>query len=158
MANFNVLVVAAAEQAPGEADLQARLISLLEADHQVNALAVRLPRAEAMLAPRLIGLWDRLVFIGTTASPSVPLDVAVIQHQAQLLDALPPLVVVGRAADLWPGWSLFQTVIGRPGGAQSIDPTQADAVQRVVTAMQLQHSDSGNRVPTWENAAIRSDV
>ncbi len=144
MAKLNVLLLAAAEQSAREIELQAQLVSLFDAEPQIEALAVRLPRAEAMLAPRLIGLWDRLIFVGTAASPSLPLDAAVLRNEAEFLDAMPPVVIVGPTSGLWSRWAPFHAVLertaGGAGGSSSIDSMLPDAAHRVLLAMQLQHS------------------
>ncbi len=158
MAKRNVLVLAAAGQSAAEAELQAQVFGLLEAHNDVDVLQVKLPRAEAMLAPRLIGLWDTLVFVGTAGSPSVPYDAAVVQQQAQFLDEMPHLIVLGRAAELWVGWEQFHTVINRTGNCQSIEPNQPDAAARVVAAIRSQHTANGNPAPIGHNGAVSSDL
>jgi hypothetical protein len=158
VAKRNVLVLAAAGQSAAEADLQAEVFGLLDAHSDVDVLQVKLPRAEAMLAPRLIGLWNTLVFVGTTGSPSVPYDATVVQQQAQFLDEMPHLIVLGHAAELWAGWEQFHTVINRTGNCQSIEPNQPDAAARVVAAIRSQHSTTGNTALFGRNSTGVSDL
>ena len=151
----NVLVVAAAVQTTREVVLQAQLLDRLNELVSVEAVAVNLPRAEAMLAPRLIGLWTNLVFVGTGQSPALPHDPLVMKRQREFLLAMPPVVVVGHAAALWAEWQQFHAALRQsdPDGV-SVDPGEPDAVDRVLIAMRLQHREPANPTVNGENEAI----
>ncbi len=131
----NVLLFSGPDASEREQEVHAELNGLLEADPRFVHAAVSLPRAEAMLMPRLIGLWDVLVFVGGSHSES-PMDPNVLDRQVELLDMLPPVLMLGHPADLWPRWSSFQSLLYRTGSDQrAVDCASPDAGQRALDAL-----------------------
>jgi hypothetical protein len=153
----NVLVLAAAVQTPHEVMLQGQLLDRLNALAKVEAVAVNLPRAEAMLAPRLIGLWTHMLFVGTGHSPELPHDEAVLEREREFLVSMPPVVVLGRAAELWARWQPFHAALAQsdPDGV-SVDPHEPDVVDRVLIAMRLQHRQPAKPHVRGESEGFRS--
>jgi hypothetical protein len=135
MAAVNVLLFSGPSASASERAIHAELDSLLEGDSRFVHVAVSLPRAEAMLMPRLIGLWDVLVFVGGSHG-AAPTDANVLERQGELLDALPPVLIVGHPADVWPGWSRFQSLLCRTGSDQhAVDPAAPGAALRALEAI-----------------------
>jgi hypothetical protein len=115
MAAMHVLVFSASELTVSQRLLRDELLSRLDAEPRVEFASVTLPRAEAMLVPRLIGLWTVLVFVGGSGDCRVPLNPVVLDSQVDLFDELPPLAIVGHPGDLWPDWDRFQSHLYRSG-------------------------------------------
>jgi hypothetical protein len=133
MAAVNVLLFSGPLLSENEKAVQAELAAALEASPRLAHVCVTLPRAEAMLMPRLIGLWDVLVFIGGSGGSPSPADASVVDRQVELLDILPPVLVIGQHEDLWPLWEGFQRVLAQTNAEtrsanQSINPTGESAL------------------------------
>jgi hypothetical protein len=132
MGVLNVLVFSTPNPSRAEQSLHDRLLEKLEREPRVEFAAVSLPRAEAMLVPRLVGLWSVFVFVGGSGKVTAPANPAVLDAQEELIDVLPPIAVVGHPADLWPGWVSFQSHLYRCGADRtSIDPDSDDALNVV---------------------------
>ncbi len=110
-----MLVFSAPQISAASRELHDGLVAKLEGEPGIEFAAVSLPRAEAMLVPRLIGLWNVLVFIGGSGGVVAPSNPAVLDTQFELLDALPSIVLAGHPADLWPDWGPFQAFLYRTG-------------------------------------------
>jgi hypothetical protein len=138
MAALNVLVFSAPSLSDAQHQLRAGLLTRLEDEPRVEFAAVTLPRAEAMLVPRLIGLWTVLVFVGGSGDTGVPSNTAVLETQSDLFDELPPVAIVGHPADLWPDWERFQSYLYRSGADRTaVDAEGGDALpvlwERIMT-------------------------
>jgi hypothetical protein len=142
VAKLNVLVMVADRCTPREHEVRTRLLDTFTTRGDLEAMVVGLPRAEAMLTPRLIGLWGHLVVIGTAASPRLPAQV-VLDHESELFDVLPPVTVIGSANDLWPDWMGLRNALRHE---RIFVPEDDDVVERVVAAIQSTHGDDRNRL------------
>jgi hypothetical protein len=133
MAALNVLVFSAPKMSDQQVLLRDGLLQRLEGEPQVEFAAVSLPRAEAMLVPRLVGLWTVLVFVGGSGEHGVPTNQAVMDTQIDLFDEeFPSVAIVGHPADLWPDWDRFQSFLYRSGADRfAVEPDAKDALALV---------------------------
>jgi hypothetical protein len=132
----NVLFFTAPSLSNAEVELHDQALSLLEAAPGLNVLSVKLPRAESMLLPRIVGLWDVLVFFGGSGSVAAPTAERVVAEAKALHEGPIRLVLACHPGDLWPGWRDFQTHLYRSAADERmIDPDDPDALANLLSAV-----------------------
>jgi hypothetical protein len=129
----NVLVFVHPTLSAAGQNVRQQLILRLSAHPLIEHLEVVLPRAELMLRPRLVGLWDALVFIGGSTGSDMPTDEDVCLGGEELFRQDPKVVLGCHPADLWPGWQSLQAYLYRQGADRRwVDVEAAHATQSLL--------------------------
>jgi hypothetical protein len=132
----NVLVFVHPDLSEAATKVRQQLIKALSADPGVEHLEVVLPRAELMLRPRLLGLWDVLVFLGGSSGPETPTDEGVCSGGEELFRQDPRVVLGCHPADLWPGWQSLQSYLYRQGADRRwVDLEAAEATSLLLVQL-----------------------
>jgi hypothetical protein len=134
----NVLFFTAPTLSRAAVNLHDQSLAVLEAAPSLNVLSVKLPRAESMLLPRIVGLWDVLVFFGGSGSVAEPTAERVVLEARALSEQPVRLVLACHPGDLWPGWREFQSHLYRSAADERmIDPDEPQALSRLLGAVGL---------------------